>query len=76
MGLLRSLLTLPIKGPVNGTFWVAGKIEEAANRELNDPATLRKALTNLERRLLSGEITEDEYDGAETELLLRIRGLT
>jgi len=76
MGLLRTLLTLPIKGPVDGTLWVARKIEEAADKELNDPATLRKSLAALETQLLAGAITEEEYDEAETHLLLRIKGQT
>ncbi|PJI91433.1 gas vesicle protein GvpG [Yoonia maricola] len=75
MGVLRSLLTLPVKGPVNGTLWVARKVEEAATKEQNAPGTLRKALANLERQLLSGEISEEAYDEAETKILLRIRGL-
>ena len=75
MGLLRSLLTLPVHGPMQGTFWVARKIEEAADREYNDPSALRKALASLEQQLLSGSITEDEYDAAETVLLLRLKAL-
>lgn len=74
MGLLRSILALPVKGPVNGALLIARKVEEAANKELNDPATLRKSLERLERQLLSGEISEEAYDQAETALLLRLRG--
>ncbi len=74
MGLLRSLLSLPVKGPVDGTLWVARKIQEAADNERNDPAALRKALAALETQLLAGLISEDEYDVAETDLLLRIKG--
>ncbi len=75
MGLLRTLLLSPVKGPVDGTVWIARKINEAAERELNDPAALRKALRGLEEQLLSGEITEDEYDRAETEILERLKAL-
>lgn len=75
MGLLRNLLTLPISGPVNGTLWVAGKVHEAADKELNDPATLRKSLVALERQLLAGVITEDAYDAAENDILERLQGL-
>lgn len=75
MGLVRSLLALPLQAPLRGTLWVARKIEDAAEREYNDPASLRKALQTLEQDLLSGAISEDEYDVAETELLMRIRAL-
>lgn len=76
MGLLRSLLSLPVKGPIDGTLWVARQIQDAADKELNDPAALRKALAALETQLLAGAISEEEYDEAETRLLLRIKGQT
>ncbi len=76
MGLLRSLLSLPVKGPIDGTLWVARQIQDAADKELNDPAALRKALAALETQLLAGAISEGEYDEAETRLLLRIKGQT
>lgn len=75
MGVLRTLLTLPIKGPVNGGLWIAGKIHETAEREMNDPAALRKMLLLLEQKLLADEISEQEYDDAEMEILLRIKAL-
>lgn len=75
MGLLRSLLLAPIKGPVDGTLWVTGKIQEAAEAEYNDPARIRRALTSLEAALLRNDITEDEYDDAEEALLVRLRAV-
>lgn len=73
MGLLTSLLTAPIKAPVSGTLWVARKVTETANGELNDPATLRRSLAQLEMQLLACEISEKEYDAAETALLMKLR---
>ena len=75
MGIVRALLTLPIKGPVNGGLWVARKVHDTAQAELNDPVSLRKSLVQLEQRLLAGDISEDDYDEAETALLLRIKAL-
>lgn len=73
MGLLRSLLLLPLKGPVDGALWVTGQIMEAAEAEFNNPATLRKTLHQLEQDLIAGRISEDEYDEAETNILWRLR---
>ena len=73
MGLMRTLLALPVKGPLDGTLWVAGKIAEAAGQELNDPRTIRAELREAERRLLAGELDEDAYDEIETALLLRLK---
>ncbi len=75
MGLLRTLLTLPVTGTLDGVLWVAGQIHDAALAEINDPATLRRALVDLERDLLAGRIDEDTYDEAETRILMRLRGL-
>ncbi|CAN0603477.1 unnamed protein product [Ectocarpus sp. 12 AP-2014] len=75
MGLLRSLVLLPVKGPMDGAVWVAQKINESAQQEWNDPASLRKMLVSLEKQLLAGEISEDEYDKAETDLLLRLKAV-
>ena len=55
---------------------MARQIQDAADKELNDPAALRKALAALETQLLAGAISEEEYDEAETRLLLRIKGQT
>lgn len=76
MGLLRSLLALPVSGPMKGTMWIAGKIHETAEQELNDPAAIRKALAMLEQQLLAGDISEDDYDEAEAVLLMRLKAGT
>lgn len=76
MGILRSLVLLPLKGPMDGAVWVAQKINDSVQQEWNDPASIRKTLVSLERQLLAGEISEDEYDRAETDLLLRLKALT
>jgi len=75
MGLLRSLLLLPVKGSLDGVLWVAGQIQDAALSEINDPSTLRKALQDLENDLIAGRISEEAYDEAETSILMRLRGI-
>ena len=76
MGLLSTLVLMPIKGPMDGAVWVAKKIDESVQQERNDPASIRKALASLEQQLLSGDISEEDYDIAETELLLRLKAVT
>ena len=75
MGLLSRVLTLPVKGPVDATLWIAGKVSEAAEQRLNDPATLKSALQDAERRLLAGELSEEAYDEIESEILMRLRAV-
>lgn len=76
MGLLRTLLTAPVSAPVKGTFWIAQKIEEAADAEINNPAEIRRTLAALEQKLLAGEISEVDYDAAETTLLQRLKAMS
>jgi hypothetical protein len=75
MGLLRTLLLLPVKGPMDGALWVTQKIVETAETEVNNPATLRKSLQMLEWDLMAGRITEDQYDVAEMQILMRLKAL-
>lgn len=75
MGLLRTLVSLPVKGPVDATFWVASKLSEQVEKERNSPATLRAALAQAEQQLLAGELSEDEYDVIEDDLLLRLKAV-
>jgi hypothetical protein len=48
MGLLTGLLTLPL-APVRGTIWIAERLLEEAERELNDPAAIEQQLVDAER---------------------------
>lgn len=73
MGLLGTLLLLPFRGPLDATLWVAGQIGATAERQWNDPAALRAALASAEQRLLAGELSEEEYDAIETDLLERMK---
>ena len=73
MGILSSLLTLPVTGPLKGSLWVGRKIHEAAVQQLNDPGAIRRELRRLEAALVAGEMSEEDYDEAEMVLLTRLR---
>ena len=78
MGLFTGLLLLPL-APLRGTIWVAERLAEYAERELNDEQTVRRLLLDAEAALEAGELTEEEYEQIEDELLDRldvIRGTT
>lgn len=76
MGLLRRLALLPITGPLDASLWVAAKLTEQIDAERNNPAELQTALARAEQQLLAGELTEDQYDQIEDDLLLRLRTAT
>ena len=68
MGFFTGLLTLPL-APVRGTVWIAEKVSEQAERELNSEPAIRRRLLELELRHDMGEIDDDEFAAAEAVLL-------
>ena len=71
MGLLTGLLTLPL-APVRGTMWVAERLLEEAERELDDPQTIAAQLDDAEEQLQRGEISAEEYELLEDALMRRL----
>jgi hypothetical protein len=71
MGFLTGLILLPL-APLRGTIWIAEKLAEVAERELDDEAAVRRLLVEAEIAFESGELTEAEYELVEDELLERL----
>ena len=71
MGFLTGLILLPL-APLRGTIWIAEKLAEVAERELDDEAAVRRLLVEAEIAFESGELTEVEYELVEDELLERL----
>ncbi len=75
MGLLRTLLTLPISAPIAGVGWVANQVAQAVDQQWHDPRRVEAALLLLERRLEAGEITEEQFEAAEAEQLAELAAI-
>lgn len=73
MGLLTGLLTLPL-APVRGTIWVAERVLEEAERQLNDPEEIERQIVEAEEAYDRGELSEQEFEQLEEELLKRLLG--
>ena len=58
--------------PVHGVVWLAEKIKEAAEAEKFDESKIRESLLDLQMKLELEEITEEEYQESETELMERM----
>jgi hypothetical protein len=71
VGLVTGLLTLPL-APVRGTVWIAERLLEEAERQLNDPQVVEQQLLEAEEKFERGEISEDELELIEDELLRRL----
>ncbi|HET9506840.1 MAG TPA: gas vesicle protein GvpG [Gaiellaceae bacterium] len=71
MGLITALLTLPL-APVRGTVWIAERVLEQAESELNDEGAIRAQLMEIDAAREAGEIGEQEATEAENILLARL----
>lgn len=66
MGLLGELLLLPL-APVRGIAWVTEQVVDAAEQE--HITRLQRELASLEKDLVAGVISEEEFDRREDEIL-------
>jgi hypothetical protein len=66
MFLLDSLL-------VGGLRFVLDKVAAVVDSELNDDTALREQLLAAQMRVELGEMTQDEFDALEAEILARLR---
>jgi len=71
MGLITGLVTLPL-APVRGTMWIAERLLEEAERELNDPRAIEAQLLEAESAYERGAISEEEYAHIEDALVRRL----
>ncbi len=71
MGLISGLLTFPL-APVRGVVWLAERIQEEAERQMYDPATVRRHLSEVDRAQAAGEISAEEAADLQNELLSRM----
>jgi uncharacterized membrane protein len=71
VGLLTGLLLLPI-APVRGVVWVAERVLEEAERQLDDPEHVERQIEEAEAQYERGELSEQEFEQIEEELLQRL----
>jgi cytochrome c-type biogenesis protein CcmI len=71
MGILTGLLGLPL-APLRGTVWIAEQVRDEADRQLHDPALIRRQLEEIAEARREGTIDDDEADAAERELVARL----
>lgn len=69
------LLTLPFKLPllpVKGVIRLGALIQEETERQLHDPARIRRELEEAQWRRAAGEISDEELSRAEQEAVARL----
>jgi len=58
--------------PLNGIIWLGKKINEVAEREFSDEGLIKEKLMGLQLKFEMDEISEEEYNKQEKELLARL----
>jgi hypothetical protein len=71
MGLGSALLLLPL-APVRGVGWIVNVLADEAGRELESRESPQRALAELEAARANGEISEEDAEVLETQLLERM----
>jgi hypothetical protein len=71
VGLFTGLLLLPL-APVRGVVWLGEQLEAEARRQWSDPAVVRRELAEVEAAYEAGELTEQERDARQDELVARL----
>jgi hypothetical protein len=61
--------------PVTGIAWIGEQLLEHASTELDEKENLSKRLLALQLALDLGEISEEDYEAEEEELLLAIQAI-
>jgi hypothetical protein len=75
LGLLSDILTFPVTGPVHGARFVVEQIRKEVDRQRLDPSGIQRQLLELNERLNSGLISEEEFESAEATLLEELTGI-
>lgn len=73
MGLITGIVGLPLL-PLKGVIWVAERIQQEAESQYYDPTRIRAQLDELEEAVRKGELSEEEAEELEDELLDRLQG--
>jgi len=68
MFLIDSILLAPVKGVI----WLGKKINEVVEKETSDQGVIKEKLMELQLEFELDEISEDEYNKKEKELLERL----
>jgi hypothetical protein len=72
MFLIDSILLAPLKGVI----WMGQKLSEIAQKELCDEGHIKEELMQLQLQFELDEISRQEYDRKEKELLDRLDAIT
>lgn len=71
--MMRELSLLPV-APLRFTVWVAGKVGEQADHDLNSPGALVQRLREIEQAQVRGELDDDQAAELEAQVIAQASG--
>jgi 3-methyladenine DNA glycosylase/8-oxoguanine DNA glycosylase len=71
VGLIANVVLLPL-APVRGVGWIAQVLTEEAERKMAAEASPARALEELAAAVANGEMTPEEAEAAEAEIIERM----
>ena len=66
------LIDSTLLAPVKGVIWLGKKINEVVEKETSDQGVIKEKLMELQLQFELDEISEEEYNKKEKELLERL----
>lgn len=73
MDLFTLLFRLPLM-PLRGFLWLGETLREEAERELHDPAAVRRELEDAEAEARAGYLSQDELSRVQVDATARMLG--
>ncbi len=73
LGLLD--IVFPWLIPVKGMVWIASKLKTVAEEEATDEGRIQEQLLKLQMKFEMDEISEEEYDRKETQLMEKLEAI-
>ena len=68
-------ILFPFLIPVKGMVWIGSKLKKTAEEEETDEGRIQEQLLNLQMRFEMDEISEEEYDRKETQLMEKLEAI-
>ncbi|ODS34276.1 MAG: gas vesicle protein [Candidatus Scalindua rubra] len=61
--------------PVKGVVWIGSKLKRTAEEDVTDEGRIQEQLLELQMRFEMDELSEEEYDRKETQLMEKLEAI-
>ena len=68
-------IVFPFFLPLKGMVWISSKLRKTAKEDVTDEGGIQEQLLDLQMRFEMDEISEEEYDRRETQLMEKLEAI-